>query len=70
MRKLVLACFVPCMLFFALTVAASDSGDIRLLVHQERTSQRDVLLTFKALSALGVKVYGLQRSESIRFILP
>ena len=52
------------MQFFALNVSASDSTGIAFVTHQERLSDSEVLLSFKAIIALGIKLFGLQKAES------
>jgi hypothetical protein len=47
MRKLVIASVLASTQLLALKVAASDSTDVKLLVHQEQLSDSEVLVSFR-----------------------
>ncbi|HLF45444.1 MAG TPA: cytochrome c biogenesis protein CcdA [Chitinophagaceae bacterium] len=64
MKKIFAAFVIGCLHLFGLSVSAKDSTDIKLAFSQERISDKEVLLSIKAIIAPGVKLYCLQKSGS------
>src|SRR4051794_7759826 len=66
MRNYLAACLVACLHLFVLTASATDSttANVKLIFGQQRISDKEVLLSIKALVAPGIKLYGLQKTAA------
>lgn len=64
MRPLLRALVCTCTILIALNVQASDSSAVKLSYSQQRINDKEVLLTTKAVTQTGIKLYALQKNES------
>jgi thiol:disulfide interchange protein len=64
MKQFFRAGLVLCLALMTLWAQATDSTDVRFSFDQQRISDKEVLLTIKALVPGGIKLYGLQKAES------